>query len=711
MNSRHVDCKPASGEEGTGAQSRPREEPADALLELRAIFQNAAVAIVFTRGGWIRRCNERAAELFGYRAAEDLAGEHTAVILPSSDDYQRLLAKANPLLTSGEAFHADWDFVRADGVELICNLYGQAVDSTDMDKGAVWVLEDVTEKRRTEQALHERQAVLDATLEYMDQGISIVDADLHGLATNPRFRELLDIPERLCRPGTHFAEVIRYNAERGEYGPGDVNEQVQARVELAKQFEAHDLERTRPDGTVIEIRGRPIPGGGFVTVYTDVTKRAHAEERIRYLATHDGLTGLPNRERFSEVLTATVASAQGDQRTFGLLFIDLDRFKIINDSLGHEAGDSLLKEMARRFRECVGEQETIARLGGDEFVVLASDVSSRQELASLANTFIAAALDPVTVMGRECRVSASIGACLCPDDGEDEQTLMKHADLAMYQAKDQGKCAYAFYSSALGTYSFDLMAMEADLRHALDRDELFLVYQPRIDLRSGAIIGVEALLRWQHPDHGLVPPAKFITVAEESGLILSIGRWVLRTACTQVQEWSRLGLGPLAVAVNLSPRQFRDEGLLADLDAIVAETGMNPELLELEITESVIMVNIDHAVATLQAIKDRGAGLAIDDFGTGFSSLSHIKHFPVDTLKVDRSFIRDLETDSQDRAITCAIISMGKTLGLAVVGEGVETEQQWNFLKEQGCDQFQGFLFSPPLSPADFKKLIAQSRA
>lgn len=702
MDTGHSESEPAPGRESTGAQGVSKEGPADALLELRAIFQNAAVAIVFTRGGWIRRCNERAAELFGYRAADDLAGQHTAVILKGSADYQRLLAKANPLLTSGEAFHADWEFVRADGIELICNLYGQAVDSADMDKGAVWVIEDVTEKRRTEQALRERQAVLDTTLEYMDQGISIVDADLRCLTTNRRFRELLDLPEWLIQPGTHFAEVMRYNAERGEYGAGDVEEQVQSRVELAKQFKPHELERTRPDGTVIEIRGRPIPGGGFVTVYTDVTKRAQAEERIRYLATHDGLTGLPNRERFSEVLTATVASSQSGQGAFGLLFIDLDRFKIINDSLGHEAGDSLLKEMARRFRECIGEHETIARLGGDEFVVLSRAVSSRQELASLAKKFIAAALDPVTVMGRECRVSASIGACLYPEDGEDEQTLMKHADQAMYQAKDQGKCAYAFYSTAFGTHSFDLMAMEADLRHALDRDELFLVYQPRVDLQTGTITGVEALLRWQHPRYGLVSPAKFITVAEESGLILPIGRWVLRTACTQVTKWSQSGLGPIAMAVNLSPRQFRDEDLLADLDAIVAETGMNPGLLELEITESVIMVNIDHAVATLQEIKDRGSALAIDDFGTGFSSLAHIKHFPIDTLKVDRSFIRDLETDSQDRAITCAIISMGKTLGLDVVGEGVETERQWEFLKEQGCDQVQGFLFSPPVSAEEF---------
>lgn len=708
MSYKHVDSNPASFHGNAKSQSDPGEEPTEALLELRAIFRNTAVAIVFTRGSWIRRCNECAAEIFGYPAADELAGQHASVIFKGSDDYQRLLAKANPLLISGSAFHADWDFIRADGVELICNLYGQAIDSADMDKGAVWVIEDVTEKRRTEKALRERQSVIDATLEYMDQGISIVDADLRCLATNRRFRELLGIPESMLRAGTYFAEIIRYNAERGEYGPGDVDEQVQARVALAKRFEPHDLERTRPDGTVIEIRGRPIPGGGFVTVYTDVTKRAQTEEHIRYLATHDGLTGLPNRERFSQVLTEAVASARNGHRSFGLLFIDLDRFKIINDSLGHEAGDSLLKEMASRFRECVGEQDMIARLGGDEFVVLAGDASNREDLALLAQRFIAAALDPVTVMGRECRVSASIGVCMFPDDADDEQTLMKHADLAMYRAKERGKCVYAFYSSALGTNTFDRMAMEADLRHALDREELFVVYQPKVDIRTGTITGVEALLRWRHPRHGLVPPTKFIAVAEESGLILSIGRWVLRTACAQAMEWSRLRLGPVSMAVNLSPRQFRDEHLLSDLDAIVAETGMDPGLMELEITESVIMVNIRHAVETLQAIKDRGVALAIDDFGTGFSSLSHIKHFPIDTLKVDRSFIRDLGVDSQDRAITSAIISMSKTLGLAVVGEGVETEEQSNFLREQGCDQMQGYLFSRPLTATDLAKLLRQ---
>ncbi|WP_290650406.1 EAL domain-containing protein [Aquisalimonas sp.] len=683
-----------------------KDTAAQALLELRAIFENAAVAIVFTRGRRIQRCNERAAEMFGFSSPRDLANEPAIVIHKDAESYEQMVAKATPLLAAGQSFHSDWPFRKTDGRELVCNVYGQAVDPSRTDDGAVWVIEDVTENRRTEWALRERQAILNTTMEYMDQGISIVDAHLKVLAVNRRFRDLLDFPEWLCQPGTDFEAFIRYNAERGDYGPGDVEEQVRERVTLAWRFEPHEFERERPDGTVLEIRGRPIPGGGFVTVYTDITKRARAEKRVQYLATHDSLSGLPNRELFSQLLTHTLTSARRYIRAFGVLFIDLDRFKLINDTLGHEAGDQLLKEMASRFKNCSRESDVVARLGGDEFVVLIQEVDDREHAAAIADKFAAAALEPVTIMGRECRTTASIGICLFPDDAQDEQTLMKNADIAMYRAKEAGKNTHHFYCPLLDSRSFDPMAMEVDLRRALEHNQFSLAYQPRLDLETGAITAVEALLRWEHPQHGTIPPCNFIPIAEETGLIVPIGKWVLQTACAQNVAWAQAGLPPVRMAVNLSPRQFRDQNLLKDLAATLHDSDLDPNRLELEVTESVIMFNIDHAVDKLNAIRAWGVRLAIDDFGTGFSSLSHIRDFPIDTLKIDRSFIRKLGTDPEDQAITKAIISMGSTLNLRVVAEGVESREQLDFLRQQACHEMQGFYFSKPVEPAQFAKLL-----
>jgi diguanylate cyclase (GGDEF)-like protein/PAS domain S-box-containing protein len=739
--------------------------------------------------------------------------------------------EAGPLLRAGHYFHADWQMRRADGGRVWCSIYSKAVNPARPEDGIVWILEDVTDSRRMEQDLRERQSILDTTLEYMDQGISIVDADLKLLAMNRRGRELLDFPEQLCRRGVHFSEFMRYNAERGDYGPGDVEEQVRQRVELARRFEPHQFERERPDGTVLEIRGRPIPGGGFVTVYTDITQRSRAEralreseerfrsltelssdwfweqnaefrltrqegrhwsgdnsafeselgktywelgyeidggweahretleqhevfrdavmvrrlsedevhyvrlsgeprfdeeggflgyrgvarditpekraeERIQYMATHDSLTDLPNRVLFSQLLNLTIESARRYERRFAVLFVDLDRFKLINDTLGHEAGDILLKEMASRFQQVCRSSDVVARLGGDEFVVLVQEIRDRKQAAATARRLLSAAIRPVDVLGQECRVTASIGICLFPEHAEDEETLMKNADIAMYHAKEEGKNNHQFFSKEIKAQSFDRMALEAALRRALEQDEFFLHYQAKLDFKTGAINGVEALLRWRHPDLGMVSPMHFIPIAEESGLIVPIGKWVLQTACAQNVAWQREGLPPVCMAVNLSPRQFADPDLLNDLDRVLEETGMDPALLELEITEGMVMGNIDQAVRQLKAIKERGVRLAIDDFGTGYSSLSQIKRFPIDTLKVDRSFIRDLVNDSEDRAITQAIISMGKTLSLSVVAEGVETREQQVFLRSNACDQMQGYYFSRPIVPEQFADLL-----
>ena len=437
-------------------------------------------------------------------------------------------------------------------------------------------------------------------------------------------------------------------------------------------------------------------------------QRKQAEDQIQYLATHDGLTSLPNRVMFSQLLNVAIQSARRYKRNLAVLFIDLDRFKLINDTLGHEAGDKLLQEIAARFTECLRESDVVARLGGDEFVVLLQEVGEAEQVATVARKILSAAIKPVVLVGQECRVTASIGICLYPGDAQDELSLMKNADIAMYLAKEEGKNNFQFYSENIKVQSLERLTLETSLRRALERDEFFLHYQAKLDFKTNQITGVEALLRWQHPDLGLVSPVQIIPVAEETGLIVPIGRWVLQTACAQNVAWQREGLPPVCMAVNLSARQFADEDLLKDIVAALEHSGMKPELLELELTESMVMQSPERVTKLLAAIKKMGVRIAIDDFGVGYSSLAHIKRFPIDTLKVDRSFIRDLAGNAEDRAITEAIIAMGKTLSLTVVAEGVETQEQQTFLLSHGCDAMQGYYFSRPVPQEQFASFLRQ---
>ncbi|MET4221530.1 diguanylate cyclase (GGDEF)-like protein [Bradyrhizobium sp. LB7.2] len=435
-------------------------------------------------------------------------------------------------------------------------------------------------------------------------------------------------------------------------------------------------------------------------------EKDEADERIEYLASHDSLTDLPNRETFNGLLREAIDAAQRHDHRFAVLFIDLDRFKVINDSLGHEAGDLLLLEVANRLRGALRASDVVARLGGDEFVVILDQCGEIDDVQRIATGLLKALAEPMELAGHECHTTASIGIAMYPANGADVQTLTKNADMAMYLAKEDGKNGHRFFSKEVKTQSIERLSLESALRRALEREQFSLNYQPKVDMETGQITGVEALLRWTHPDLGSISPAQFIPLAEETGLIVPIGRWVVREACAQAMAWQRRGLLPVSMAVNLSPRQFVDEHLLQDVDEALAASGMSPVLLQLEVTESMMMRNVGRALKVLDAIQSRGIRLAIDDFGTGYSSMSLMKHFPIDTIKIDRSFVRDLPQDSEDQAIAQAIISMGKALGMTVVAEGVENVEQEAFLRAHGCDEMQGFLIAKPLPARQMAELL-----
>ncbi|WP_197676976.1 bifunctional diguanylate cyclase/phosphodiesterase [Pseudomonas thivervalensis] len=434
-------------------------------------------------------------------------------------------------------------------------------------------------------------------------------------------------------------------------------------------------------------------------------KIAYAES-VEYLAYHDGLTTLPNRSLFSKLLSQSISEARRYHRQLAVLFLDLDRFKQVNDTLGHDAGDQLLKEVAQRLKACLRASDTVARMGGDEFVILLPELSEDNDVTTTAQKILGAIARPFNLQGQEFRVTASVGISVFPQDGLDEQTLKKNADIAMYQAKQCGKNNFQFYCAKLNADSLERLTLELSLRHALERNEFQLHYQAKRDIRSGQITGMEALLRWNHPDLGLVAPMQFIPVAEETGLIVPIGKWVLETACRQNVAWQRQGLPRLGVAVNLTARQFADENLLADLAGILAETGMDARLLELEIAERLLMQDVKRALSVLTGLKHLQVRIAIDDFGIGYSSLSALEQFPLDVIKIDRSCICDTSSVSEDKALTEAIIAMGRTLSLTVVAQGVETKEQADFLRDNACDEFQGFYFNKPVPADQFKALL-----
>jgi diguanylate cyclase (GGDEF)-like protein/PAS domain S-box-containing protein len=563
----------------------------------------------------------------------------------------------------------------------------------------VATFDNITERKQAEESLLFKTALLEAQAETTIDGILAVDEFGRIVLTNRQFGLNFGISDEVL--STRDDQIVRQCVVDQVEEPG-------AFLEKVKYLNEHRNEKSRDElqlknGKVFDRYSAPLVDSkgqyrGRIWYYRDITDRKVAEERVQYLAYYDALTGLPNRTLLRDRLTKALADARRHNYKVALVFLDLDKFKDINDSLGHAVGDLLLQAVAERLKTWGREQDTVARLGGDEFLIMLTHVKDTSDAAVAAGRLMDAMTAEFVVEGHPLNVSCSIGISLFPGQGADCETLIKNADAAMYSAKGNGRNNFQFFTKEMNAQVIERLTLEGSLRSAIAKKQLFLMYQPQMDIATGAIIGLEALLRWQHPELGLVPPDKFIRIAENCGLIVPIGEWVLRTACRQAYQWQEEGLTPVSLAINVSAVQFRQEGFCALIKEVLHETGLPPQYLELELTESLLLANAEVTVSVLQELRAMGVTLAIDDFGTGYSSFSYLRQFHVSKLKIDRQFIRDVAVKPDDAAITAAIISMGNSMNLKVIAEGVENEAQMAFLRAHHCDAIQGFYFSKPLT-------------
>jgi diguanylate cyclase (GGDEF)-like protein/PAS domain S-box-containing protein len=577
-------------------------------------------------------------------------------------------------------------------------------------RGLLRALHYAVERKALEEALFAEKERAQVTLNSI--GDAVICTDIAGKVTFLNVvAEKLTGCTRYAAAGRPMTEVFRVmDAACGEIA---LNRPVVPVLQSSGERLPSNRILVRNDGAVIPIEDCVAPihdregrAMGTVIVFRDVSAARAMAKQMTLSAEHDFLTGLPNRMLLNDRISQAIALAPRNKSKIAVLFLDLDGFKYINDSLGHPVGDKLLQSIAKRLVGCVRGSDTVSRQGGDEFVVLLSELQCVEDAVLSSRRILKAVAEAHSIDHHDLHISTSIGVSIYPDDGEDAETLIKNADTAMYQAKENGRASYQFFKPAMNVRAVERQSVEESLRRAMTRHEFRLQYQPKIDLGTGAIIGAEALLRWIHPTRGLVSPAKFIPVAEDCGLILPIGAWVLREACAQARRWLDEGLHFSTIAVNVSAMEFRDDNFLHGLFEILAETGLDPKYLELELTESVLMKHAETSTSILQTLRDRGVKIAIDDFGTGYSSLSYLRKFPVDALKIDQSFVRQISTAGDDTVIVTAVIGMARSLKLRVVAEGVETLKELEFLRAHQCDEAQGFYFSRPVPPRQFAELL-----
>lgn len=717
------------------------------LREQQTLLDSAGVGIVFIRNRALVRCNQRCAEIFGLPSPEDAIGRSSEALHPSRGAFRELGRAAYPTLARGQAYRTERQLKRCDGQLFWAHLTGRLINPRDSREGSIWIIDDIDEQKRAQAqlqaALWEKQVLFDSAM----VGIVFLQE------------------RRMTRCNRHFEQILGY-------GPGELAGSSSRRWYLSDEdwheagvrcyaplvqgqsFEGQMVLRTR-DGRAIEceVRSKAVDPSnvaqGSIWIVMDVSERLriqrqlagmHGEleqqvrdrtrelqetvgnlhreiqdrqrdqERIYWMAHYDALTELPNRVLLAERGQDAIRQAQESGAPLAVMFLDLDNFKHVNDSLGHRIGDALLVEIAQRLRTTVRQRDTVARLGGDEFVLLLPGANA-QGAARVAAKMQEAALQPVHIQHHELSLALSMGIALFPEHGSDFETLIQSADTAMYRAKADGRNSFRFFTPTMQAQSARALQLTNALRRALERNQLSLHYQPQVSIATGRVCGVEALLRWHHPELGAVSPAEFIPVAEDTGQILPIGEWVLRTALAQLRTWHNQGLPALTMAVNLSAVQFRQPQLLELVDRLLAEYGVQPHLLELELTENVAVADPHAAIATMDQLHAKGVRLSMDDFGTGYSSLSHLKRFQIYRLKIDQSFVRDLDHDGNDRAIVSAIIRMAQALGMRTTAEGVETAHQLTFLREQGCDEAQGFYFSRPLGARHLQQYLLQRPA
>jgi diguanylate cyclase (GGDEF)-like protein/PAS domain S-box-containing protein len=709
------------------------------LREQQTLLDSAGVGIVFLRQRCVVRCNQRYAEIFGYDRPEQLTNLTTDTFYPSLEAFRDLGRAAYPVLRDGEAFRVERQLRRRDGTLFWASLTGRLINPHDTLEGSIWIVDDIDAQRRA-------QAALDAAVREKQL---LFDSAMVGIVF------LRD--RRLTRCNHHFEQMLGYQpgelagcSSRQWYASDDAWREAGLRcypqLAAGHSYEG-ELELCRKDGSpvVCEVRSKAIdparPSQGSIWITMDITERKQAQrvlarthedlerqvqdrtrelretvdnlhreinerkadqDRIYWLAHYDALTGLPNRALLAERAQQAIRVAQESSTPLAVIFLDLDHFKHVNDSLGHRVGDALLVEIAKRLRAVVRDKDTVSRLGGDEFILLLPGANAHGA-ARVAGKLQEASRQHYQIAHHELTMAPSMGIALFPQDGCDFDTLTQSADVAMYHAKLDGRNTFKFFTPEMQAQSVRALQLENALRRALERDQLHLHYQPQMSLATGAVHSVEALLRWQHPQLGDVSPAEFIPIAEDSGQILQIGEWVLRTALSQLKTWRTTGFPDLTMAVNLSAIQFRQPHLPELVSRILTELELPPDCLELELTEGVAVDDPHAAVSTMDKLHARGVRMSMDDFGTGYSSLSQLKRFQIFKLKIDQSFVRDLGDDANDRAIVSAIIRMAQALGMRTTAEGVETASQLAFLREQGCDEAQGYHFSKPLSAPELE--------
>ncbi len=565
-----------------------------------------------------------------------------------------------------------------------------------------WALtyEDISERLDTARALAAQNERFDAALTNLPHGLCMFDESKNLILCNPSYARLYALPPDLVRPGTPLSRILDYRA-CARNAPADMSTYLDVIIEATENGEFDSRRVALQDGRTMQITHQPMASGGYVAVHEDVTATIRAEAEIRYLAAHDALTGLPNRTSLREKLGQALARVRRKEK-LAVLCLDLDEFKIVNDTLGHPIGDLLLKAVTERFTRCVRDTDTVARLGGDEFVILQVGLDKPEDASLLARRLVEAVNTPFSLDGHQVNVGVSIGIAFCPNDGAVADEVLKKADIALYRAKTDGRNTFRFFELIMDRPLQARRKLELEMRTALAAGVFRLHYQPLVDVATGAVKGFEALLRWPHPERGPLSPPEFIHVAEETGLIVPLGEWVIRQACQDAAQWPE----DFRVAVNLSPRQFRDGALTPVVFSALANAGLPPSRLELEITESVLLVDSETTLATLHQLRALGIRIALDDFGTGYSSLSYLRSFPFDKIKIDKSFIRDLTQGGDCTAIVKAVAGLGLALGMETTAEGVETAQQLDRIREHGCTEAQGLFFSAPRPAGELSEFL-----